>query len=97
MYYDVLADAGYLLTDAIDTNDETYIAYKNDEIIGLSEFLRYALSQNWIDVSKLSLDSKYTSAEDTYQILVDQIGTLLRESSVFNKRVYKNLIYNQKI
>ena len=56
--YDVLADAGYLLTDAIDTNDETYIAYKNDEIIGLSEFLRYALSQNWIDVSKLSLDSK---------------------------------------
>ncbi len=95
--YDVLADAGYLLTDAIDTNDETYIAYKNDETIGLSEFLRYALSQNWIDVSKLSLDSKYTSAEDTYQILVDQIGTLLRESSVFNKRVYKNLIYNQKI
>ncbi len=95
--YEVLADAGYLLTDQMDTTDETYIAYKTNETISLSEFLRYALSQNWIDVSLLDLNDKYTSAEETYQVLVEKIEDLLQASKTFSKKVYKNLIYNQRI
>ena len=95
--YDVLMDTGYLRRGSVDTNDDVYIAYKTDETISLSEFLRYAMSKNWIDVSKLELSGKYTSAEDTYMALVDKIDELLKQSSTFSKKIYKNLIYNRQI
>ncbi|MCJ7836439.1 penicillin-binding protein [Cuneatibacter sp. NSJ-177] len=95
--YTILDDAGYLLKDNIDTADKTYIAYKTDETISLKEFLQYALAQNWIDVSKLPLDSKYTSAEETYRILVDTIEELAKSSPKFSKKIYQNLIMDDAI
>ena len=95
--YEILLENGYLIRSAVDVTDETYIAYKTDETISLKEFLQYAMSENWIDVSKLELSGRYTSAEDTYRALVDRIEELLKESRVFSKRIYKNLIYNGRI
>ena len=95
--YTILDEAGYLLNDNIDTSDETYIAYRTDETISLQEFLQYALSQNWIDVSKLSLESQYTSAEETYRALVADILELARNSSRFSKKIYENLIMDDDI
>jgi len=90
--YVILMDQGYLIEGSVDQNDATYIAYKTDETISLSEFLRYALSKNWVDLSKLDLNEKYTSADETYQVLVDKTCELLRESSVFGKKVYQKQI-----
>lgn len=95
--YTILDDAGYLLKDKIDTADKTYLAYKTDETISLKEFLQYALSKNWIDVSKLSLDSKYTSSEETYRVLVNAIEDLAKNSPKFSKKIYQNLIMDDAI
>ncbi len=95
--YTILEEAGYLISDNVDTSDETYIAYRTNETISLKEFLQYALSQNWIDVSKLSLDSQYTSAEETYRALVADILELARSSSRFSKKIYENLIMDDAI
>ena len=38
--------------DAVDTSDEIYKAWTKDESISLKEYLTYAASQNWIDISK---------------------------------------------
>lgn len=95
--YTILEDEGILLTDEIDTSDETYIAYKTDETISIQEFLQYALTQNWIDISQLDIGDKYTSSSETYEVLVDKICELIETNETFTKRVYKELIYTQVI
>ena len=95
--YDILLDSGYLIAEEVDRTDPTYKAYKTDETISLAEFLKYAMSKGWIDVSRLGLSGAYTSADDTYNTLVDRIDELLKSSKTFSKRIYKYLIYNQFI
>lgn len=56
---DILTNnTGILNSSVIDKNDETYKAWKTDETINVYTFLNYAVSQNWIDTSKLQ---NYTS------------------------------------
>ncbi len=95
--YEVLRENGYIIGANVDTNDEVYQAYRTSETISLNEFLKHALSENWIDVTKLSMEGKYTSAESTYAALVEKIEELLKNSSVFSKRIFKDMIYNKVI
>ena len=46
---------GILSSTAIDEKDATYQAW-NDGTISLRDYLTYAASQNWIDVSALTQD-----------------------------------------
>ena len=45
----MLEKAGVLISSKIDTHDKTYIAWRNDDAISLQEFLKYSISQSWID------------------------------------------------
>ena len=47
---------GILDSSKVDKEDPYYIAWTSDETISLTEYLRYAISMNWIDVSKLNID-----------------------------------------
>jgi hypothetical protein len=62
-----------LKSDSIDTSDETYKAWKNDESISLKDYLNYAASQNWIDISQISTSNEYLDSEEIYQALTDYI------------------------
>lgn len=95
--YSALEDAGILSKDAIDTSDATYLTYHKDESISLQEFLRYALSQSWIDTSRLNLGGKYVSADDTYQALVNQMTEILQNDENFSKKIYEQMIDADKI
>lgn len=95
--YTMLADAGVLVTSRIDTSDATFIAWRNDDAISLREFLGYAISQNWIDTSKLKLDSKYSDTEQVYLALVDYIAERLIHDTGFSRKVYKYMIQNYTI
>ena len=53
---DLLMDkTGILSETSIDKNDEMYKAWTKDETISLQEYLTYAASQNWIDISKFQI------------------------------------------
>ena len=58
-YMDYMCDTvlkektGILMSDQIDSSDETQTAWAKDETISLYTYLNYAISQNWIDTSKL--------------------------------------------
>ncbi len=94
---DVLsASTGILLTDEIDTSDETYIAWRTDETISLNAYLNYAISQNWIDTSKLG-NSAYSSSEEIYQALLSYLEDYLDNDSNFDKLLYKYLIKSGSI
>ena len=82
---------GLLLSDEIDSQDETQIAWAKDETISLYTYLNYAISQNWVDTTKLG-NSAYSSSEEIYQELVTYLEDYLKEDSEFDKLLYEYLI-----
>lgn len=86
------SNKGILVTDKIDTSDETYIAWKTDETISLKEYLNHAIAQNWINISKLNLSSQYADSEEIYQNLLDYIFENLNNNTEFSKKIYKYMI-----
>ena len=93
----MLTDNGVIISDSIDTEDETYLSWKVEETISLSEYLRYCIAMNWIDVSRISLDNSYSDSNEVYERLVDYIIEKLYDSKSFAKKLYKYMILNDDI
>lgn len=95
------SDTKILQKDKIDTKDETYLAWEETESISLYTYLNYAISQNWIDTSRLndyiSEESNYTDLNEVYQALIDFIGQRLANDSEFDKLIYKYMIKTQRL
>ena len=88
-------DTRLLLTDAIDYNDEMYKDW-NRGSLSLSEFLKYAISKNWIDTARLSsylgTIEKYSEAEEIYNGIITFLQGYLKTDDGLSKRIYKYLI-----
>lgn len=94
--YSALISNSILLKDEINSDDEKVIDYKNDKI-SLSEFLQYAISKNWLDLSKLQIDDKYYSTDEIYSKLLTYARGMLENDGNFNKRLYHYLVYSYKL
>lgn len=88
---------GVIMTEAVDTSDETYINWVTKETISLNEYLRYCISKNWIDVSKLQLDDKYSDSSEIYDQLLDYIISMVDKNTEFQKRFYKYMLLSDVI
>ena len=60
----MLTDKGVLVSSAINRDDPTYIAWTTEEVISLNEYLTYAIAQNWIDITKLSVGAQYSDSTE---------------------------------
>jgi len=92
----LMEDTGILNEDAIDKTDATYIAWTDDSSISLKEYLTYAISQNWIDVSKLNVDSEYLDSDEMYSAIADYIAEYLYDDD-FCRLVYRYMLKEQRI
>ena len=88
---------GVIVSSLVDKEDPTYKAWAIDETISLEEYLRYALSQNWIDITKINLESKYSDSDVIYEKLVDYICEKLVTENGFCKRQYKYMIADNEL
>ena len=86
-----------LKSDSIDTSDETYKAWKNDQSIILKDYLNYAASQNWIDISQISTSGEYLDSEEIYQALTAYIIDYLKTDTGFSKLLYKYMLQEDTI
>lgn len=93
----MLTDKGVLMNSAIDRGDATYIAWTTEEVISLHEYLTYAISKNWIDITKLSVESQYSDSVEVLDSIVEYILENLKNNITFSKRMYKYMISNQVI
>ena len=87
---------GIIKEDFMDTSSNEYQAWKADEI-SLRDFLYYGIGNGWIDTTKLETGSKYSSADDTFEALVDYVLSKLEEDRNFTKRIYRYLINDDTI
>lgn len=88
----MLSEKGIILDSEVDTSDATYIAWREEETISLPAYIEYAVSQNWIDVSKLNLSNRYSDSEEIYEKIIDYIIAEIDNNSDFYKRIYKYMI-----
>ncbi|HIT88820.1 MAG TPA: peptidase [Candidatus Merdenecus merdavium] len=84
---------------AIDTKDSIYLEWTDPEKenISLSEFLKYAISQNWIDSSKIDVDTKYLDTNEIYSALIDFITEYIQTDKEFHKKIYKYMLLENEI
>lgn len=95
---DLLRDTlGIISKDAIDTSDATYKAWTTDETISLKDYLTYATSQGWIDISSFSPDGEYLDSEEIYQALTAYIIDYLSTDTGFSKLLYKYMLQEDTI
>lgn len=85
-----------LMTDEIDTSDETYQAWHDEESINIYTYLNYAITKNWIDTTKLTeympQEGEYSDSSEVYSALVDYIMEYIDSSSAFDKLIYRYMI-----
>lgn len=85
-----------LVTDRIDTEDSVYQEWAGGTI-SLKEYLNYAISKNWIDITQFSVDEKYSDSTEIYSALLNFIQEELKEDNAFSKIIYKYMIHQNLI
>ncbi len=95
---DMLMDGtGILNEDAIDKTDPVYKQWTEEESISLQEFLTYAISKNWMDITKISSDTKYMDTKELFTALADYIADYLYDDDNFCKQVYRYMLKEHRI
>lgn len=93
----MLTEKGVLVSSAINRDDPTYIAWTTEEVISLNEYLTYAIAQNWIDVTKLSVESQYSDSTEVLDSMIQYIIENLQDNVRFSKKMYQYMISDQTI
>lgn len=93
----LLYDRNILMGDVVDKSDETYIAWTTDEVISLNEYLNYAIAKNWVNVSKLDIDSRYSDSVEIYNKILEYTFDVLDRDIDFDKKIYRYMILNDEI
>ena len=88
----LMNDTKILSNSKIDKTDETYLAWTRDETISLKEYLTYAASRNWIDISEIAAGDAYLDSSETYAALSAYIENYLRDDLRFSKILFKYMI-----
>lgn len=94
---DKLYSEGIIDKSLVDTEDDTYVAWTNDETISCYDFINYCISKNWIDISKIELDTQYSDSEQIYEKIIEYVLDLLGDNTQFDKKIYKYMIKNDII
>ena len=86
-------DVGIVRTERIDTQSDTYLAWREDTI-SLRNYLYSGISADWIDTTKIQSEdqSLYTNADELYQQLVEYIMDAIANDQGFDKTIYRHMI-----
>lgn len=84
-------DVGIIVKANIDENADYFMKWKADDI-SMKDFIYTGIAGNWIDVTKLNANAKYSDATSVYNSLVDYTIELLKEDREFYKLMYKYMI-----
>ena len=91
----ILSGSGLL--SGVDTEDEIYRKWASERSIGIREYLEYAISQNWIDITQLSLNGKYADSGEVYETLMDYAMDRLLTNRTFERRLYQYMVEQERI
>lgn len=93
---DLLKNHNILLTSQIDSSDSVYMTWK-DGNLSPKEYLMHCISNQWIDISLLEVNSKYADTSEIYDALCSFIAEEAAHDKEFAKCVYKYMVQKNEI
>lgn len=93
---DLLKTEKILVTSKIDSNDSVYKTWR-DGNLSPKEYLSYCISNQWIDISLLDVDSKYADTSEIYDAIVNFVLSEATTDKDFAKYVYKYMVPKNEI
>ena len=94
--YTMLENNKVLSVKRSDSTDNTYQNFKKGKI-SLSEFIVYAIRNNWINLEYLDIDANYYSSEEVFDKISSYILDELNDDSTFDKKVYHVMVNDDQI
>ncbi len=91
-----LKTTGIIVSDNIDTSDEVYQEWKVGAV-SPADYLNHAISQNWIDITKFTVEEKYSDSTEIYDALCTYILEDITTQAEFSKIIYEYLIKGDAI
>lgn len=85
-----------IIEDNIDTSDEVYQEWKVGAV-SPADYLNHAISQNWIDITKFTVEEKYSDSTEIYDALCTYILEDITTQKEFSKIIYEYLIKSDAI
>ena len=89
--FSMLREDGILDNQKMDTTDTVYNDYVNDRI-SLSEFLVYAIKNNWINLENLEIGDDYYSSEEVFEKIASYVKEEIADDTAFDKKVYHFMV-----
>lgn len=93
---DVMEEQGLLDTSAIDETSSVYLKWSEGES-SFGEYIRYAINNEWIDISALPIKTDYYDEDDIFDEVLNSVINTLETDSDFQKIIYKYMIKNKEI
>lgn len=93
---EILSENGIFNTSLIDYEDPEYINYTEDQT-SLEHYLKYAISIEAIDISKIDAQSNYYDTDEIYSLLCEYIINYLSLDTEFDKLIIKDMLQSSKI
>ena len=93
---DLLKSESILLTSKINTSDSVYQKWR-DGNLSPKEYLMHCITEQWIDISRLDVNSKYADTSEVYDAICSFITEDAKTDKEFAKYVYKYMIPKNQI
>lgn len=91
-----LKKTGILMENSIDTTDEVYQEWQQGTI-SPNQYLNHAISKNWINITKFTVEEKYSDSTEIYDALCTYILEELFYETELSKIIYEYLIKSEAI
>lgn len=92
----MLQDDNVMVKELVNAENEVYKNWKDGKC-SLKDYLKEAIAQNWIDITKISAEGQYTSSSETYEALVQYVESHLQEDEKFHKKLFEYMIEDNQI
>lgn len=94
--FSLLRENGVFNNKTMDTTNSMYHKYLNNKV-SLSEFLVYAIENNWIDMSNLDVGKDYYSSEEVFKKICSYVMSEIVDDEKFDKKIYHVMVENGSI
>ncbi|MGN0383298.1 MAG: penicillin-binding transpeptidase domain-containing protein [Eubacterium sp.] len=91
--FDELKALNVIISSSVDTDSTKYKKWSDGDI-SLKEILTYAISNDWINISKLDIEEEYATTDEIYNALVKYIIKSLKSDTAFAKKIYYYCLNN---
>lgn len=82
---------------SIDSEDDIYKKWLTKHGVTVKEFLTHAIGKGWINDTILDSKHGYFTTDEMYDLLVTEIEKNIADDSEFKKRLFKWLLYEERI